>query len=321
MDRIEDFGLFLRVIDHGSISGAARSLGISVAVASQRLARLESSLGVRLFHRTTRRLQLTSDGAAFAEQARPLIEDLEALTGNLRRSARDVGGTLRVTVPAAFGKQYISPLLPDFLARHPQLTMSVEMNDRMQDLAGEGFDLAIRIGQVNEPTLIARRLVTNRRVLCASPDYLKKHGTPRKPQDLADHQCLVMLDDKGPRDSWTLRAKDGTQSTVRVHGRLQSNLGEVVREAAIAGMGISLHSTWHVCDDLNVGRLVAVLRDYELPESAIFAVMPPRRLVLPRVRVFIDFLAEHFGNTPPWEHKLNTKVRSGGKHPSGKGRC
>jgi DNA-binding transcriptional LysR family regulator len=319
MDRIEDFGLFLRVIDHGSISGAARSLGISVAVASQRLARLESSLGVRLFHRTTRRLQLTSDGAAFAEQARPLIEDLEALTGNLRQSSRDVGGTLRVTVPAAFGKQYISPLLPDFLARHPQLTMSVEMNDRMQDLAGEGFDLAIRIGQVNEPGLVARRLLTNRRVLCASPDYLRKRGTPRKPQDLADHECLVMLGDKEPRDSWTFRAKDGTQSTVRVHGRLQTNLGEVVREAAVAGLGISLHSTWHVCDDLSAGRLVAVLRDYELPESAIFAVMPPRRLVLPRVRVFIDFLAERFGTTPPWERKLNMKA-SGKASPIGKNR-
>lgn len=310
MDRIEDFVLFLRVIDHGSISGAARSLGMSVAVASQRLGRLESSLGVRLFHRTTRRLNLTSDGAAFADQARPLIEDLEALTGTLRQTSQDVAGTLRVTVPAAFGKLYISPLLPKFLARHPQLALSIEMNDRMQDLAGEGFDLAIRIGQVNEPSLIARRLVANRRVLCAAPEYLKKHGTPRKPQDLGDHECLVMLGDKGPRDSWTLRAKDGTLSTVRVQGRLQSNLGEVVREAALAGLGISLHSTWHVCDDILAGRLVAVLRDYELAESAIFAVMPPRRLVLPRVRVFIDFLTEHFGTIPPWERKLSMKVRA-----------
>lgn len=313
MDRIEDFGLFLRVIDHGSISGAARSLGISVAVASQRLARLESSLGVRLFHRTTRRLQLTSDGAAFAEQARPLIEDLEALTGNLRQSSRDVAGTLRVTVPAAFGKQYISPLLPDFLARHPQLALSIEMNDRMQDLAGEGLDLAIRIGQVNEPNLVARRLVLNRRVLCASPDYLKRRGEPKRPQDLTDHECLVMLGDKGPRDTWTLRAKDATQSTIRVHGRLQTNLGEVVREAAIAGLGIALHSTWHVCEDIMAERLVVVLPDYELPESGIFAVMPPRRLMLPRVRVFVEFLSEHFGTTPPWERKLNRKARAGVK--------
>ncbi len=310
MDRIEDFRLFLRVLDLGSISGAARSLDISAAVASQRLKRLEAALGVRLFHRTTRQLRVTVDGIALAEQGRSLIEDLEALTSGLRKSVLDVAGTLRVTVPAAFGRQYLSPRLPGFLARHPNLKLAMDLNDQIQDLVGEGFDLAIRIGQVDAPNLIARRLASNRRVLCASPDYLKKRGTPQRPQDLVEHDCLLMFGNKGVRDTWMFRGNDGKQITVRVRGRIETNMGEVVRDAALAGLGISLHSTWHICEDLTAGRLRIVLPEYELPESAIYAVMPPRRLVLPRVRAFIDDLIEYLGDVPPWERKLKQRVRS-----------
>jgi len=304
MDRIGDFHLFLRVLDLGSISAAARSLDLSAAVASQRLNRLEKALGVRLVQRSTRQLRVTPEGAALAEQARPLIEDLEALTSNLKKSAKDIAGTLRVTVPASFGTQYISPLLPTFLSQHPLLRVSIDLSDPMQDLVSEGFDLAIRIGHVPHSTLVARRLTTNRRVLCAAPAYLKRRGTPATPQELSDHDCLLMAGAKGPRDVWTFRAPDGSETTVRVRGRLESNMGEVVRDAALAGLGISLHSAWHVCEDLKAGRLKIVLPEYRLPESAIYAVMPPRRLVLPRARAFIDFLAAYFGETPPWERHL-----------------
>jgi DNA-binding transcriptional LysR family regulator len=300
VERIEDFQLFLRVHDLGSISAAARSLGLSVAVASQRLARLESGLGVRLFHRSTRKLQLTTEGATFLDQGRALIEDLEALTSSLRQSSRAVTGMLRVSVPAAFGKQYISPLLPRFLARHPQLRLSIDLSDQFRDLAGEGFDLAIRVGHVDDPNLIVRKLATNRRVLCASPAYLRKHGTPKEPQDLRHHECLLL----GDRDQWTLHASDGTPSIVKVQGRLRANHGEVVRDAVLAGLGISLHSTWHVCDDIVAGRLRVVLPQYTLPESSISAVMPARRLMFPRVRAFSDFLVEALGRIPPWERKL-----------------
>lgn len=309
MDRIGDLQLFLRVVDLGSISAAARSLEISVAVASQRLQRLEKTLGVRLIHRSTRQLRVTPEGAALAEQGRPLVEDLEALTSSLKKAAKDVSGTLRVTVPAAFGRQYISPLLPTFLARHPRLRVSIDMSDPMQDLVGEGFDLAIRIGQVQEQSLVARRLTNNRRLLCAAPAYLKRRGVPKSPEDLREHDCLLMMGAKGPRDQWTLTAPDGTETTIRVRGRLESNMGEVIRDAAIAGMGISLHSAWHVCEDLLAGRLTQVLPKYQLAPSAIYAVMPPRRLMLPRVRAFIDFLVEHFGESPPWERHLARKFK------------
>ncbi len=303
MDRIADFQLFLRVLDLGSISAAARSLDLSVATASQRLQRLEKALGVKLLHRSTRQLSATAEGAALAEQGRALIDDLEALTSSLRKAAKDVTGTLRVTVPAAFGRLHISPLLPQFLARHPALRVSIDMSDPIQDMVGEGFDLAIRIGRLEDSSLISRRLTGNRRLLCASPAYLARRGTPTTPEALREHDCLLMLGPKGPRDQWVLISPEGTETTVRVRGRLESNMGEAIRDAALAGLGISLHSAWHVCDDLRTGKLKIVLPEYSLPESAIYAVMPPRRLMLPRVRVFIDFLVEHFTPVPPWERE------------------
>jgi DNA-binding transcriptional LysR family regulator len=301
MDRIEDIRLFLRVLDLGSISAAARTLELSPAVASQRLKRLEAALGVRLLQRSTRQLKVTPEGAALAERGRPLIEDLEALTSDLGRAAEEVTGTLRVTLPAAFGRQYISPLLPEFLARHPRLRLSIDLSDAMLDLVAEGFDLGLRIGTLEDSNLIARRLADNRRLLCASPGYLERRGVPKAPGDLEQHDCLLMAGAKGPRDRWTLLSPDGSETTVRVRGPGESNTGEVVRDAALAGLGISLHSAWHVCEDLKAGRLEVVLPEYRLPESAIYAVMPERRLMLPRVRAFIDFVVAQFGDVPPWE--------------------
>lgn len=309
-DRLADLQLFLRVLDMGSISAAARSLDLSAAVASQRLKRLERTLGVKLFHRNTRELRATPEGLALAERGRGLIEDLEALTSSLKQAAKEITGTLRVTVPAAFGRQYISPLLPEFLRRHPSLRLSVDMSDTMADLIGEGFDLAIRIGQLEDSSLIARRLSANRRVLCAAPSYLKRRGMPRHPDELRDHDCLLMLGPKGARDQWTFTAPDGSVTHVHVRGRLESNMGEAIRDAAIAGLGISLHSLWHVCDDLRAGRLQLVLPEYRHPDSAIYAVMPPRRLMLPRVRVFIEFLSEQFQPVPPWERKSLAPIPS-----------
>ncbi|QQX87110.1 LysR family transcriptional regulator [Cupriavidus necator] len=301
MDRIGDIGLFLRVLDLGSISAAARSLDLSVAVASQRLQRLERELGVRLLHRTTRRLHATPEGAVLAEQGRALVDDLEALGTSLRQAGTGVSGTLRVTTSSSFGRLYISPLLPEFLALHPGLTLSVNLTDNVLDLVSAGFDLAIRIGALDDSTLVARRLANNRRMLCASPDYLRRRGTPRTPQDLARHDCLVLVGSQGRQDVWRLGDGAGGEIAVRVRGRIEANTGELLSDAALAGFGIALHSTWHVSADLRAGRLVQVLPDYPLADTGIYAVMPQRRLVPPRVRAFVDFLVGRFGDNPPWE--------------------
>lgn len=308
MDRIDDLRLFLNVLDLGSISAAARSLDLSVAVASQRLQRLEKQLGVRLLHRTTRRLHATPEGAVLAERGRALVEDMEALATDLRQSTEEVSGTLRMTASASFGKQYLSPLLPAFLARYPKVRISIDLDDRVQDMVGAGYDLAIRIGMLDDSNLVARRIATNRRVLCASPDYLARRGTPAVPADLAAHDCVILTGRQGRQDLWRmLDAQDG-EIDVRVHGRFECNYGEVLRDAALAGLGIALHSTWHVHEDLRVGRLRQVLPGWRIPESAIHAVMPQRRWVPLRVRAFVDFLDERFGKQPPWERGLASEL-------------
>ncbi|CAG2161318.1 LysR family transcriptional regulator [Cupriavidus numazuensis] len=301
MDRIGDIGLFLRVLDLGSISAAARSMDLSVAVASQRLQRLERDLGVRLLHRTTRRLHATPEGAILAEQGRALVEDLDALGSSLRQAGSGISGTLRLTTSSSFGRLYISPLLPEFMAIHPGLKLSFTMTDNVLDLVSAGFDLAIRIGTLDDSTLVARKLASNRRLLCAAPDYLRRRGTPRTPQDLASHDCLVLVGSQGRQDVWHIGDGAGGEIAVRVRGPIEANSGELLADAALAGLGIAMHSAWHVCAALRKGQLVPVLADYPLAESGIYAVMPQRRLVPPRVRAFVDFLAERFGENPPWE--------------------
>ena len=300
MDRIGDIALFLRVLDSGSISAGARALDLSPAVASQRLKRLESALGVRLLHRTTRRLHPTPEGVRLAEEGRALVDALDGLAGSLRESGgQTVGGTLRVTMSASFGRQHVSPRLPRFLAAHPGLHLDVHMSDQQVDLVREGFDLAIRIGALDDSQLVSRRICGNPRVLVAAPDYLLRRGTPRVPADLAGHDCLVLHGSRGRQDCWRLRGVNGEDVRSDVTGILESNLGEVLRDAALAGMGIAMHAMWHVAGDLASGRLVRVLPDYAPPPTDIHAVMPDRRFVPARTRAFVEFLSAEFRQSPP----------------------
>jgi DNA-binding transcriptional LysR family regulator len=301
MDRLGDIALFLRVLDQGSISAAARSLDLSVAVASQRLQRLERTLGVRLLHRTTRRLHPTPEGQALAERGRILVQDLEALADGLRESAQAVAGPLRMTLPASFGLQYVSDWLPGFQRRHPQVSVSAHLSDDLVDLIKDGYDLAIRIGPLADSGLVARRIAGNRRVLVASPDYLHRHGVPRHPDDLAGHAGILLVGRDGRQDTWPLTDATGAPWRVRMHSRFESNHGELLRAAALAGQGIALHSLWHVADDLRAGRLKVLLPDWPPPESQISAVMPARSQQPPRVRAFVDYLLEQLGDVPPWE--------------------
>ena len=299
MQRVDDIALFLQVLDHGSISAAARHMDLSVAVASQRLKRLERDLGVRLLHRTTRRLHPTPEGLALAQEGRALVEELAQLGARLQQRGGEVSGTLRVTASASFGRQYISPLLPEFLAAHPKLRVSLHLDDRVADLVGAGYDLAVRIGQLDDSSLVSRQLATNARVLCASPDYLRQRGEPQTPADLVGHDCVLLTGRDGRQDLWRLTGTDGAPVEVRVRGRVESNYGEALRDAALAGLGIAMHSTWHVHRDLREGRLRVVLPDYPVPAGGIHAVMPGRTLVPLRVRAFVDFLAARFAD-PPW---------------------
>lgn len=301
MDRLDDIALFLRVVETGSISAAARSLGLSVAVASQRLKRLEQALGVRLLHRTTRRLHPTPEGLALAERGGPLVEEFEALGASLRQAGSEIAGDLRVTMGATFGRMYVSPLLPAFMAAHPRVRLVVHLSDQVVDLVGDGFDLAIRIGELGDSSLVSRRIAANRRVACAAPAYLERRGMPRQPAELAGHDCLLLFDSHRRGDHWRFEDARGRAQEVRVAGRLQSTLGELLRDAAVAGEGVSLFSYWHVADDLRAGRLREVLPGWHLRETGIHAVMPQRRFVPPRVRAFVDFLEAHFGAHPPWE--------------------
>ena len=299
MDRIGDIALFLQVLDLGSISAAARHMDLSVAVASQRLKRLERELGVRLLHRTTRRLHPTPEGLALAQEGRALVEELALLGDRLRSGGGEVCGTLRVTAPASFGRQYIAPLLPGFLDAHPGLRISLDLDDRVVDLVGDGYDVAIRIGRLHDSTLVSRQLASNDRVLCASPDYLDRRGMPATPADLCAHDCLVLTGRDGRQDTWRLAGPDGAPVAVRVRGRFESNYGEVLREAAVAGLGIAMHSLWHVHRDLAQGRLRVVLPDHPPPAGGLHAVMPGRTLVPARVRAFVEYLACSFAH-PPW---------------------
>lgn len=299
MDRVGDIALFLQVLEQGSISAAARRLDLSVAVASQRLKRLERELGVRLLHRTTRRLHPTPEGLALAQEGRVLVEELELLGSRLRQQGGEVAGTLRVTASASFGRQYISPLLPEFLAAHPGLRVSLDLDDRVADLIGAGYDLAIRIGRLDDSSLVSRQLAVNDRLLCASPDYLRRRGAPATPAELAQHDCVLLTGRDGRQEVWRLLDPAGRPVDVRVRGRFESNYGEALRDAALAGLGIAMHSAWHVHRDLREGRLRVVLPDHPVPASGIHAVMPGRTLVPPRVRAFVDYLAGRFAD-PPW---------------------
>lgn len=301
MDRIGDIALFLRVLDTGSISAAARSLDLSPALASQRLKRLEDALGVRLLHRTTRRLHPTPEGLRLAGEGRALVEAFDGLAGSLRESGgQAVGGTLRVTMSASFGRQHVSPRLPLFLAAHPGLQLSVHMSDQQVDLVREGFDLAIRIGDLDDSQLVGRQIAANPRVLVASPDYLARRGAPVTPEDLLAHDCLVLVGSRGRQDRWQLLDGTGAETTVSVAGTLESNLGEVLRDAALAGVGIAMHALWHVADDLHTGRLARVLPMYAPPVTGIHAVMPDRIFVPPRTRAFVAFLQTEFAAVPQW---------------------
>lgn len=298
-DSLYEMLVFSKVVTAGSLSAAGRDLGVSTAVVSRRLAALEARLGVRLVNRTTRRLALTDEGASYHDACTRILGEIEA--ADAAAAARRVvpQGVLKAALPASFGHLHVAPLVPQFAERYPQVKLALSLSDRTVNVIEEGFDLAIRIGELEDSSLAARKLAPNRRVVCASPDYLKRHPAPRAPGDLQRHNCLTTTE---LQMNWEYKAPDGKRGAVRVSGRYACDNWEVLRDWALAGMGVALKSTWDVRRQVEDGSLVRLLPGYDFgPDVAIYAVYPHRRYLPAKTRVFIDYLAESFGPEPYWD--------------------
>jgi len=295
----QQMAVFARVVGAGSLSGAARELGLSPALVSRKLAALEARLGVRLINRTTRSLHLTDEGASYYEACARLLAEVDEADAAVAVGRVEPQGVLRVALPASFGHLHVAPRIPQFAAEYPKVRLALSLSDRSVNVIEEGFDLAVRIAELEDSSLAARKLAPNRRVVCASPEYLARHGTPQAPEDLARHDVLTTNDFAM---SWDFKDPRGKPGTVRVGGRYACDNWEVLREWAIAGLGIALKSTWDVYRHLQDGSLVELFPGYAFhSDVAIYAVYPHRRHLPAKTRVFIEFLAASFGPEPFWD--------------------
>lgn len=299
MDRLGDLDVFVRIVAARSMSAAGRELGLSPAVVSKRMRRLEERLGVRLLQRTTRQLALTEVGKGFYERVVAILASVEEAEAWASSGADEVRGTLRVSAPTSFGRLHIAPHLKRFLDANPQVTVELALSDTFVDVVGEGFDMAIRIGDLSDSSLIAKKLAPNHRILVATPTYLAEAGTPTRLADLARHTLLVH-----GTPEWRLEGPDGPE-TVRIVSPLKTNSSEVVREAVIAGAGIALRSTWDIGPELKAGTLARVLPEYRSSSRvAIHAVYPSRRHLEQKTRAFVGYLERLYGQTPYWDAGL-----------------
>ena len=302
MDPLEGIAAFARVVDSGSFSAAAQRLKISKSAISAHVQRLETRLGVRLLNRTTRQISLTEAGTAYYRHCARILIEAEAADQAASALQREPRGTLRISAPDSFGWMHVAPAVPDFLKRYPGLSVDITLSSKHVNLVEEGLDLAIRIGVLEDSPLVVRKIAPSRLILCAAPAYLKQHGAPREPGELAKHNCLcVNLMPWG--DEWRL-AGTGAELSVAVSGNFRSNNAEMLRAAALDGIGIALLPTWAATEPLRTGALRRVLGAWDLPASTIYAVYPGSRLMSPKVRAFVDHLARRIGRTPYWERNL-----------------
>ena len=299
MDRIDSMGVFAKVVEKQSFSGAARELRLSQAAVSKHVRALEDWLGAQLMNRTTRRLNVTEIGALVYERCERIldeIDDVRQSTSALQTAPR---GVLHLAAPVSFGITQLGPVLADYLSRYPEVVVDVTLDDRFIDLVEEGFDLALLIGELQDSSLVARRLAPVRFVLCASPFYVEQHGAPREPADLTNHRCLFYSLRAIPGE-WRFKGPEGEVS-LRINGRFRSNNGNMLHAAMLGGAGIGLAPTFVVGKDLAEGRLVSLMPDYQPIGSELSAIYPPGRNLSAKVRSMIDFLAARFGPEPPWD--------------------
>lgn len=302
MSLFDDMTVFVQAVEAGSFSGAAQRLGIAKSIVSRRIGALEARLGTSLFHRSTRRLSLTETGLAYVERARRILADVAEADDIARRLQGELKGKLRVAAPMSFGARHLSPAISQFLSAHRHLDIDLDLNDRRVDLVSEGYDLAIRIGKLADSSLVARTLAPCRHVACASPAYLAERGVPLTPSDLAvqNHDCLV-YSNRAASEQWRFRVGGDWKEAPAMPRRLGVNNGEVLRDGAVAGLGLVVLPTFVVGDDIATGALRVVLGDYEFFDPSIHAVWPPNRQLSAKVRALVDFLSERFGGTPYWD--------------------
>lgn len=305
MDRLKVIETFVAVATKGSLTAAAKLEGIAPAVVGRRIDALEERLGVKLFTRTTRRITLTREGGVFLEDSQRLLTDLSNAEANVSIGSVKVSGSLHVTAPAGFGRRHVAPMVPRFLAMHPNLNLSLNLSDRLVDLPNEGFDCAIRVGDMPDSNLVAMRLADNRRQCVAAPAYLDRAGTPKTPAELTKHECLVLSSNAGQTRGWAFMV-DGAVTHVRAAGRLTCNDGQVLHEWCLAAQGLAWRSTWEVADDLSFGRLVSVLDEFAAPPTGIFAVYAQRKHQPLRLRLWVEFLKQAWGNPAYWRGAVTT---------------
>jgi len=299
MDRFKQIETFVAVATRGSLTAAAVVEGVAPAVIGRRIDALEERLGVKLMVRTTRRLSLTHEGAAFLEDAQRLLVDLASAEASVSAGGLQASGHLRVTAPAGFGRRHVAPLVPAFTARHPEVSLSLNLSDRVVDLVNEGVDCAVRVGDLPDSSLVSVKLADNRRLCVASPAYLQAHGTPDHPHDIARHECLTLSSEASQTRGWAF-VIDGDVAHIRPPARLDCSDGQVLHAWCLAGLGLAWRSLWEVEADLRAGRLVSVLDAHAAPPNGIYAVFPQRKHLPLRVRLWIDWLKDTFGDPAYW---------------------
>ena len=298
MDQFKQISTFVDVVSRGSLSAAARSEGIAPAMIGRRLDALEQRLGVKLLQRTTRKIALTNEGSAFLEDCQRILADLENAESAVAERSATATGHLTISAPAGFGRQHVAPLLPFFLAEHRDLTLTLNLNDRVVDVIGEGIDVAIRIATLSDSNLIGVKLAANKRVVVAAPLYLKQHGIPKTPDELALHNCLAISTD-GSQRGWTFRL-NGKNMTLKVVGNMVCNDGEVLHDWAVAGKGLAWRSMWEVAAELESGTLVTVLDEFAATGNDVYAVFAQRQHLPLRIRALVDFLRHAYDRPDYW---------------------
>jgi DNA-binding transcriptional LysR family regulator len=299
MDQLRALRVFAAVVEQGSFAAAADHLGLSRTAASKHVQDLEARLGIALLHRTTRSVSLTQTGAAYFERARRVLDEIELADSEASLQTRTPRGRLRASVPVSFGFRHLAPRLKGFMDRYPDVHLDLIVSDRQMNLVEEGFDLAIRIGELADSSLIARRIAASRLILCAAPGYLDANGWPAEPRDLSAHLCLGYPYWSG-HQNWMFTDRDGSAHKVPVKNQLWSNNGDLLLATAVSGCGIIRQPDFIVHEALASGELVELLPDLAKPEIGIHAVYPPAAVIPLRLRVFIDYLVEAFSGEPPW---------------------